>query len=114
MSREIIVDLVDTYLDGELKRVVLREPVCGDIMKHGEPWEMVRVGGAIHPVENSMAINAYFRALLVEPKSFVYLEKLSAADTMRVKEALLSFFAREKERSFAGTPLFSSELGGAA
>ena len=108
MSREIIVELVDTYLDGELKRVVLREPLGGDLIKFGEPWEMMRVAGNVHPVENSIAISNYLRALLVEPKSYIYVEKLSAADMMRVKEALLSFFAKERERALSDMPHFSS------
>ena len=98
MARTVTIKLLDEYLGGEVSEVILREPTLGDFMAFGEPVSFVQRGDSLYSVENDAAIRSYLEACVLEPKTSAYLRNLGLADAMRVKEALLDFFATARRR----------------
>lgn len=112
MARSVTVELLDVYLGGDLKRVVIREPKMSEFIANGDPVTLMKTGGSWYTVENDAAIQAYLRSCIVEPESMSYINNLSLADAMRVKEAMLSFFSTARERLHPTAQVSSSTSDG--
>jgi hypothetical protein len=112
--KTVTVELLEPRLGGEVTRVVLREPKLSDYMVHGDPVSVASRGGSLYTVENDAAIRGYLAACVVEPDNKAWVDNLGLADAMRVKEALLGFFAAARELSRPAAPSSSpSTLDGA-
>lgn len=98
MARTVTVALLDSYLGGEITEVVLREPTLDEYVTFGEPVSLVQRGDSLFTVENDAAIKGYLSTLVVQPDVPSYVRKLGLADAMKVKEALLDFFALARGR----------------
>ncbi len=112
--KKVTVELLEPKLEGELTRVVLREPKLADYMAHGEPVSAASSAGAVFPVENDAAIRGYLYACAIEPDNRAYLDNLGLADAMRVKEALLDFFAAARDRARRAAPSSSPSISDGA
>ena len=108
--KKVTVELLEPKLEGELTRVVLREPKLADYMAYGEPVKGIARGGSFYTIENDAAIRDYLTACVIEPDSKAYLDNLGLADAMRVKEALLDFFAAAREKSRPVAPSSSPSI----
>ena len=112
-SPDIVVDLLSPFAgpDGTVTRIGLREPTLKEFITIGEPYTFIpEVNGVEVPVENDDVIAKYLFTLVVEPNIPSLLNKVKISDTMRIKEALLSFFMESRERAFR-TPLNSTSSG---
>lgn len=95
---EVTVKLLEPKLGGELREVVLRPPTFADYQRLGEPVTVVQRGDSLFTVENDATISAYLNVCVVAPEFKGHLAHLDLADAMQVREALLGFFFKARER----------------
>lgn len=75
-----------------ITHVMLREPNAGEFMAHGEPYIQTHAAeGQMVSIEDGAAIAAYLGLVMVEPAGLP-LDRVSLADGMRLKDAVLDFF----------------------
>ena len=101
---KITIDLLDpvTGFHGDpVIKVVLREPLMGDLFDIGDPVTIVNRDGLSLTVENERVLKSYLDRLLIEPTVPGILNKLSCADGLRVKEALHRFFIEARARAYS-------------
>lgn len=92
----------ETWPDGKIAALVMREPNASEYFAHGEPQILARnPDGTLYTVENDVAVQAYMAACLVEPKDPLLLKQLGLADAIKAKTAMLDFFISARE---AGAP----------
>lgn len=110
-----LLDTVD-YNGMTITHIVLREPTAAEYMEHGEVYmRTVTDGGQTVVVESDGAIAAYAALLIAEPASLP-LDRVSLADGMRLKDAVLDFFGAAQrlgspqERPASSTASAGSEL----
>jgi hypothetical protein len=88
-----------------ITHVLLREPNAAEYLQHGEVYiRSMTASGQFVSVENDAAIAAYLDVLIVEPKGLP-LVRVSLADGMRLKDAVLDFFGAALK---AGSPPVST------
>jgi hypothetical protein len=79
--------------EGDVTRIVLREPRYSDYLTYGDPYTIAGTrDGANFMVESPEAIANYVHVCLVEPKDPAILEQGNARLARDVKEAILGFF----------------------
>ncbi|WP_027523345.1 hypothetical protein [Bradyrhizobium sp. Ec3.3] len=84
--------------EGEVKRIVLREPTFDEYLVHGDPYTIAAsAGGSPFMVENAEVIATYIKVCLVEPKDPAILSQGKAKLGKEVKEAVLAFFRPDAE-----------------
>lgn len=115
MARTVAVDLIEPIAThhGPAARVVLREPNGRQYADLGDPSVYARnPDGTAYVVENPAVIAQYLEGCIVEPEPLLTLPQLGLADAMRVKDALLDFFAAARQAGSKAAP--SSSSGNAA
>lgn len=79
--------------EGEVNRIVLREPTFDEYLTHGDPYSIAfAADGTPFSVENVDVIKKYISACLVEPKDPAILHQAKAGIARELKNALLGFF----------------------
>lgn len=91
---------LDVPIDVHGKRhavVIVRAPRPREYFKYGEPRSYGQTAEKIVvAAENDAAVAAYVEACIVEPDPAVVLASATLADAMRIKEAILDFFAKAR------------------
>lgn len=79
--------------EGEIRKIVLREPTYREVMPNGSPYQVHDTddGQSVVLYDNEK-IRAYAEACLIEPKESDLLKQLGLRDTMKLREAVLRFF----------------------
>ena len=115
MTGNVELDLAQavTGHGGQITRVVLRPPTARDYFALGEPSVYARnADGTIYSIEYPQIIEDYIRRCIVEPKEMeLVVGQIGLVDGMKIKEALLDFFASARAGSKAGQ---NSSSGNAA
>lgn len=116
LPETIVVPLasrLDLGGDRFLDRVVLRAPRLREYARLGEPIIFVPdANGNDVPIEVDEVIEKYLATLVIEPDIPAQLFNLRLDDSIRVKEALLSFFLESRERALRTPPASSSSTSG--
>jgi len=93
---EKTIDLQEPIVghDGPISQITLRQPGFREIMRLGEPVSRIFTtdGTMVSVTENIDVIRQYIEALVRPPANPLLIEQLRLADTMRIKDAVLSFF----------------------
>lgn len=88
--------------EGDVKRIVLREPTFDEYLSYGDPYSIAYTAeGVPFGVENMEVIKRYIGACLVEPKDPATLLQAGALVARDVKEKLLGFFQPAEPTSAA-------------
>jgi hypothetical protein len=78
--------------DGQVTKIVLREPTGSEFFMLGEPQSWVRAGGGMALVDDEKVIRAYVERCIVQPDPVLAFSQMGVLDAKAVKEAMLSFF----------------------
>jgi phage FluMu protein gp41 len=83
--------------------VTLREPTAGDYLALGEPRSVVKApDGSLIFADNDAVIANYVRRCIVAPIPDLVIGQACLADMMKIREAVLDFFAEAKTTAAAG------------
>lgn len=105
---DVTIELLDPIQGhgGLVKQIVLREPCFREVLKYGEPTSFGRGGDIVYRIENTDTVRSYILASIIVPDDKtaprldeILIERLSLADTLRVKAAVLDFFTRAELRT---------------
>ena len=95
MGETVTVNLKTPLIspEGEVKRIVIREPTFEEYLTEGDPYTIAASQGGIpFMVENADVIKRYMTICLVEPKDPAILLQCKARVAKEIKEKFLSFF----------------------
>lgn len=103
--------------DGKITSITLREPHVFEVLEIGDPFVVgTSPSGAQLVVENSEALTAYARRLIVEPANIDVLQNQGGVEMARgIKEAILGFFlpATDTDAASVGSQTTSPSAGSA-
>jgi hypothetical protein len=78
--------------EGQVTKIVLREPNGDEFFMLGAPQSWVRAGEGMALVDDEKVIRAYVVRCMVSPDPVLAFAQMGVLDAMAVKDAMLGFF----------------------